>query len=286
MKQLIIAGVQRQQTYSPNHIGNDAAIFRLTAKHLKQMGCVVNEYTEADLIVHTPSESVIFNMVRDGTSVKKLQELEDKGVRVINSGYGIENCTRGKMTEILIQHQIPHPKSLIVSTLEDNMELIAEAGFETSWIKRGDFHAIHREDVTYVRHQEEAVGILKEYALRGIESAVINEHLKGDLVKFYGVYNTDFYYWFYPTSNHHSKFGLEQINGSARGYAFDLNELKKISNRAAQALNTHIYGGDCIIAEDGTIRLIDFNDWPSFAPCRKEAAPYIAQCIYDFASKK
>jgi hypothetical protein len=44
-------------------------------------------------------------------------------------------------------------------------------------------------------------------------------------------------------------------------------------------LDVKIYGGDCIIAADGTIRIIDFNDWPSFAPCRDEAGPYIAKCI-------
>ena len=30
---------------------------------------------------------------------------------------------------------------------------------------------------------------------------------------------------------------------------------------------------------DGSIRIIDFNDWPSFAPCRAAAAPYIAKCV-------
>ena len=39
------------------------------------------------------------------------------------------------------------------------------------------------------------------------------------------------------------------------------------------------YGGDCIVDEDGTIRIIDFNDWPSFAPCRDTAAKYIAESI-------
>lgn len=49
--------------------------------------------------------------------------------------------------------------------------------------------------------------------------------------------------------------------------------------RAGEALDVKIYGGDCIVSPDGTIRIIDFNDWPSFAPCRQEAAPYIAKCI-------
>ena len=40
-----------------------------------------------------------------------------------------------------------------------------------------------------------------------------------------------------------------------------------------------IYGGDCVVAPDGTIRIIDFNDWPSFAPCRADAATHIAKAI-------
>ena len=32
-------------------------------------------------------------------------------------------------------------------------------------------------------------------------------------------------------------------------------------------------------APDGTIRIIDFNDWPSFAPCRQEAAKEIGGII-------
>ena len=105
------------------------------------------------------------------------------------------------------------------------------------------FHAIHREDVTYVRNPEEAKSILKEYAIRGIPSAVINEHLVGDLVKFYGVAGTDFFYWFYPSNMHHSKFGLEAINGTAKGIPFDEAQLRLLCHKAAEVLNVHIYRG-------------------------------------------
>lgn len=46
---------------------------------------------------------------------------------------------------------------------------------------------MHKEDVSYVRHPEEAQEVLQEYFLRGIKRAVINKHLVGDLIKFYGV---------------------------------------------------------------------------------------------------
>ena len=50
-------------------------------------------------------------------------------------------------------------------------------------------------------------------------------------------------------------------------------------------MDVKIYGGDCIIDADGSMQIIDFNDWPSFAPCRNEAAPYIAKCVLNYIRK-
>ncbi|MDR1556707.1 MAG: hypothetical protein LBS88_06715 [Tannerellaceae bacterium] len=276
-----IAGIWRGSRFSPNHVGNDAAIFSLTAKELRKRGCIVNEYPESVLKETDIEEMFIFNMVRGSRPVAKLQQYEDEGRIVINSAYGINNCTRENMTCLLLSNRIPYPRSLIVRTDTDPLPLLREASFHNCWIKRGDFHAIHREDVTYVRNPGEAQSILEEYAIRGIKNAVINEHLTGDLVKFYGVKETDFFYWFYPSCTQHSKFGLEQINGAARGIPFDPVALQTLCNRAAGVLNIQVFGGDCIIPDDGSsLRIIDFNDWPSFAPCRNEAAPYIAGRIY------
>ena len=121
--------------------------------------------------------------------------------------------------------------------------------------------------------------MLQEYFLRGIKRAVINRHLEGDLIKFYGVQGTDFFYWFYPLEAGHSKYGNEAINGPARGLQFSEEYLRKICREASEVLDVKVYGGDCIVDADGSIRIIDFNDWPSFAPCREKAAPYIAKCI-------
>jgi hypothetical protein len=274
-----IAGVRRGPRFSPNHVGNDAAIFALTANELRRRGCLVNEYPEAVLEGGDIKEELIFGMARGPRPVAKLQRYEDEGRIVVNSAYGIKNCTRRNLTRLLLANGIPHPRSLIVTTDADPLPLLREAALQACWVKRGDFHAICREDVTYASKPEEARRILEEYARRGIKSAVINEHLDGDLVKFYGVRETDFFYWFYPSGAQHTKFGLEQINGAARGISFDAAYLQTLCNRAAGLLNIQVYGGDCIVAEDATVRLIDFNDWPSFAPCRNEAAPYIARRI-------
>lgn len=279
MAEIKIAGILRAGAYSPNHIGNDAAIFNAVADNLRKRGCIVNTYSEEQFLNGQVSENIIVNMCREMKSIHKLQELEDGGAIVINSGYGIENCTRERMTRILIGSGIPYPDSLIVNTNEGVIDALRNAGMEQCWIKRGDFHAMHKEDVSYVRHSVEAQEVVQEYFLRGIKRAVINRHLVGDLIKFYGVQGSSFFFWFYPFDAGHSKYGHEAINGKSQGLEFSKDKLREICQRASEVLDVKIYGGDCIVSPEGDIRIIDFNDWPSFAPCRKEAAPHIAKCI-------
>ncbi len=274
-----IAGVKRNTRYSPNHIGNDGMIFNLTAENLRRMGYEVTEYTESELILMGGQEKYLFNMAREKSTLNYLKQIENNGAVVINSGFGVENCSRAAMTRLLIENGIPHPASIIVDVTEDPTDKLERMGADAFWIKRGDSHTIHREDVTYARNIVEAKSILQEFAFRDIPNAVINEHLAGDLVKFYGVADTDFFYWFYPFDLSLTKFGLEAVNGSAKEFSFNVETLKNACDKAGEVLNVKIYGGDCVVDPNGNFKIIDFNDWPSFAPCRDEAAPYIAECI-------
>lgn len=271
-----LLGVSRGNEYSPNHVGNDAAIFQGTAHELEKKGFDVVICPEKQFVEENLEADIIFDMARDRATVNRLKELEDKGALVVNSAYGIDNCVRKEMTELLIANGVPHPESFIIPT---------DGAFTPDvfpcWIKRGNSHAIVKEDVVYVECKEEAEHVMADFRRRGIPVAVVNEHLVGDLVKFYGVLGTDFFYTFYPSEQSHSKFGLEAINGETRGYPFDVKKLQEYGNRAATALNVPIYGGDCVVSKTGEIRIIDFNDWPSFARCREEAAPKIAECIYN-----
>ena len=275
-KNLRIVGVSRGNEYSPNHVGNDAAIFQAVALELEKKGCEVVIYPEKEFVAQKIEADFIFDMARDRATIKRLQELEGKGVVVVNSAFGIDNCVRKPMTELLMKHKVPHPESYIIPTDGPFTPDIFPC-----WIKRGNSHAMVKEDVVYVECIEEAERVLADFKKRGIPEAVVNKHLVGDLIKFYGVQGTDFFYTFYPTEQSHSKFGLEAINGESRGYPFDKKRLQDMSNLAAEALDVPVYGGDCVVSVDGEIRIIDFNDWPSFARCREEAAPYIAECIYN-----
>ena len=59
------------------------------------------------------------------------------------------------------------------------------------------------------------------------------------------------------------------------------NTISNISN--PKTLSVGMKAQNALVSDNTAIhkdiRIIDFNDWPSFAPCRTEAAPYIAQCI-------
>ena len=81
---------------------------------------------------------------------------------------------------------------------------------------------------------------------------------EGDEVKFYAVKAGRLFWPYYPKES--------------EGYPFHEKALKRLAEHAAETLDVVIYGGDAIISPEGKITLIDFNDWPSFAPCRGTAA--------------
>ena len=278
MSEVKIAGVMRSRDYSPNHIGNDAAIFNATADQLRKRGFVVNVYSEEKFKACDIEEDVIINMCRDAASIVKLQALEDAGKLVINSGYGVDNCTRERMARILLGSGIPYPESIIVNTDESVKDKLARVGMSNCWVKCGG-HSQHKEDVSYVRHRDEAQEILQEYFYRGIHRAVINKHIVGDLVKFYGVKGSPFFHWFFPFERGHvmQDYGVDIDLKDER--KLDEEKLKSYCQLACEELNVMIYGGDCIVGPDGKITIIDFNDWPSYAPCSNEAAPHIAKRI-------
>jgi glutathione synthase/RimK-type ligase-like ATP-grasp enzyme len=85
-------------------------------------------------------------------------------------------------------------------------------------------------------------------------------------VKFYGVRETDLFHWYY-------------LNG-VRKTPFAAGKLREIASAAADILGPYVYGGDAIIGVDGSITVIDINDWPSFAPVREEASRAIAGLVF------
>lgn len=269
-------GVCRGNQFSPNCVTSDQNIMNAVAQHLRSLGADVDLCDEQALVWGEVKQAdVYFSMARSAEALQVLEKIQQNGVMVVNPSVGVKRCVRSEMTRLLLENGVSYPNSWIV-TIPDVMP--DDVTFPC-WLKRGDGCAQQKEDTCYVQNLDEAYQCLEQFWKRGVTSVVINEHLQGDLIKFYGVRDTDFFYWIYPHNTRRSKFGLEAINGTPKGLKFDTAMMRNEANNAAKVLDTPIYGGDCIVRENGDIIIIDFNDWPSFAPCVEEAAINICKHI-------
>ncbi len=276
-----IVGVCRGEEFSPNCVDKDAAVMRAVKDNLEALGAsvrLIGEEESGNVAVTNGSDcpDALFSMARSRTALDALRRLEESGKVVVNSSEGVDSCVRRTMMEKFVANGIRYPES---SILEKGDSMTPDAVYPC-WLKRGDGCAQRKEDTSYVKDEDEANRLLEDFWKRGVSSVIVNEHLHGDLIKFYGVEGSGFFFWFYPSKcNCHSKFGLEVINDAIKGTAFDAEDLKREADKAAAILGVSVYGGDSIIADDGSFKILDFNDWPSFAPCRVEAAFHIAMAI-------
>lgn len=266
-----LAGISRQADYSPNHVENDSLIIRSTAEELKKLGVEVSIYGEREVLNSSFNEQLIFSMVQGPESIEKLLEIENNGAFILNSPKSVINCYRTNMVTLLPENGIPFPKSIIIKIPCEEETKLPTFDSSKFWVKRGGVHAVHREDVTLVYSEAEKDNVLKEFCRRGINKAILQEHLEGDVIKFYAVQNSEFFNWYYLNGKYHTD--------------FDYKILHDLASKSAEILGLSIYGGDAIISPEGNISIIDMNDWPSFAPVRDEASKYIAKLIYNMAKK-
>ena len=261
-----LAGISRKTEFSPNHIVNDQLIINHTAEALRSLGAEVTMYDEGLITPDAVKETIIFSMAQGPTGSKTLMKIEDRGSFIINSPRSVMNCYRMNMVRLLPKAGIPFPKSVVVATDSDTKANDVGLGANKVWIKRGDVHAVHKEDVALAATGEEELGLLREFHQREIYEAILQEHLDGDTVKFYAARETDLFHWYHLNGKYHTP--------------FDESKLRGLASASAEALDLFVYGGDAIIGKDGGITIIDINDWPSFAPVREAASAAIAQLIF------
>ena len=265
-RDLACVGVLREPAHSPGRVEDDAAIMRRVGEALAERGFSV-ELIAADAVAEAPSAN-LFVMCERGTVLDRLAAMEKAGSIIVNSPAAIRNTYRHRMVELFTQHCVSAPMSWIVAA-DANMARPADC----AWIKRYDFHATQREDVMYAASETGWREALRRFAERGIPFVVAQEHVAGDLVKFYGVRNgagtrdANWFQWFY----HRDKGML--------GHAFDPARLSEAALHAAAALGLDIFGGDAVIKANGEPMIIDLNAWPSYALYRDRAAEAIADCL-------
>ncbi|MGM9687676.1 MAG: hypothetical protein ACI3YD_01370 [Alloprevotella sp.] len=276
---LHILCVSRSPRFSPNSVDRDAAILAAVVARLQRKGHEVFPITEDLLETVDLSEfDLVCSMARSTAALQALHRaVSSRHLCVVNAPLALLHGTRQHLAEVFDAAQIPQPSYVPLHVGQPLSSQLPKSWVGPFWLKRADACAQHACDVQFVTDISQVGASLQAMADAGASSVLAVQHVPGDLVKFYGVEGTDFFHCHYPTeSAGFSKFGLEQHNGAPHHYSYSQQALKETADLAARQTGFTVYGGDAVILPDGTFRLIDFNDWPSFSACRREAAKAIA----------
>ncbi|HMJ04858.1 MAG TPA: hypothetical protein VK474_01250 [Chthoniobacterales bacterium] len=259
-----LLGLYREKQYSPGrHLSNDVLLLDQIAERLRERSCAVELADLAETSDLPADTALVFSMCQGRSSLEHLAEWERAGRLIINSPHSALNTHRDRLPAVMVEAGVAFPQTHLVPTNGD-AELASLDLRGGIWLKRGDVHAAVRADVQRVDSREQLGAGLAEFAKRGVTLAAIQAHRAGDEIKFYGVGN-GFFHWFY--------------SGAAERYAFAPEALEALARQAASAAGLDIFGGDVIVSAAGDLTLIDLNDWPSFAPCREAASHAIADFI-------
>lgn len=262
---MTLLGIYREPEYSPGrHTSNDARILQLVGQALERMNVPVQLAALEEARDLRKGTTLIFSMCQGPEALAELIQWKKQGAMIFNDPAASRRTYRDALCAMLRHHKVPFPSSTFLPT-DGSVDLDAyQAWFEegAAWLKRSDVHATQPTDVVRLNHWRDLAPALKQFQARGLRQAMLQEHREGDEVKFYAVRGGRFFWPYYPKDS--------------QGYPFDENVLKAMAEAAAKALEIDVYGGDAIIAPDGTITIIDLNDWPSFAPCRGAGAQAIA----------
>ncbi len=259
-----LLGIYRERRFSPGKVREDAAILEAALDELSRLGHDVYLLAPEALDGTAADGACVLTMAQSATALGMLEELESRGTRVINSVASVRNCYRKPLIRLLTEAGLPMPRSRIMATPGKGEERYPEIPFPC-WIKRGDVHAMEADDVTRVASSEEFGDAVSRFRDRHIESLLVQEHIEGEVIKFYGVGASGYFSAFLPSTG-------EEITSRS-------DELRRIGRRAAMAAGLDIYGGDAIVTPEHALTLIDLNDWPSFSRCCESAAAGIARHV-------
>jgi len=259
-------GIYREQMFSPGRVDDDAAIMDTTLGVLMNWGHEVQATKAEDFDGHVPHVDCVLTMGQSDRLLSILDALRRRRVRVVNPIDSIRLCNRTHLIRHLARAGLPLPLGKIVP-LNGSERRISLQSPKHYWIKRGDVHKVESGDVVKVTSQEELEFALLYFRTRHINEIVVQEHVEGEVIKFYGVSGGSAPWGAYFSAFPESR-DTEIID--------DLIHLRSVAWRAAAAVGLEVYGGDAVITRTGRVVLIDLNAWPSFSRCRNEAAYNIA----------
>lgn len=265
-------GITREHVFSPGRVDDDSAILHMVAEHLRQLGHEVTVCPgDDDRWPEPAADTTVFTMCQGERALARLHAWAARGVRIVNHPQAIVGCQRHQTVAAFSAAAIPFPQSVLLSTSGTPRPPSWVHG--GAWLKRGDVHATEPDDVVFVDTLEATRVTLRRFAARHIGCVVLQRHVPGTVLKFYAVHKR-FFHCVPPAGAPHPL--SEAV----------LHRIETLGAQAAAVLNIEVYGGDCVHDVNGRLTLIDLNDWPSYAPCRAEAAKEIAAYLlaHDVAS--
>jgi hypothetical protein len=256
-------GIYREPAHSPERVDDDRAILQSVGAAMIARGFSVELVFSSDQF--NTEFANIFVMCERGPILDRLKNAEKTSSIVVNSPEAIRNTYRHRMIELLARHRVRTPASQIVAT-----DASIARPPKRVWVKRYDFHATNADDVIFAATEADWRDALRGFAGRGIPYVIAQDHVPGDLVKYYGVRDATLavdanWFEFYHCDKHSQGYSIEGLRRAACG--------------AAAALGLEIFGGDAIIRADGEPVIIDINAWPSYARTRARAARAIANLL-------
>jgi glutathione synthase/RimK-type ligase-like ATP-grasp enzyme len=264
MDSMTVLGIYREQIYSPGKVREDAAILDVTLTELSRMGYKTAVAEAKDLERFSGRAAFVLTMAQSHRALDILESWQKQGTRIINSVSSIRNTFRKPLISLLTKAHLPIPPSQIIR-VEEVERGVSFPVSDSYWLKRGDVHATQPEDVAKVTSKEELIRVLNHFRRQKIEEVLIQEHVGGEVIKFYGVGKGRYFRAFLASSG-------DEITAQ-------MTPLSKLAHRSAETLGLEIYGGDSVLTEKGEMILIDLNDWPSFSRCCRSAAEGIASYV-------
>lgn len=282
-----ILTIRRAPGHSPNNIEKDAAILEAVAQCLEARGYVVDRIDEAQLtqmpLAEIQQYGRVLHMARRMPSLTRITQ---SGVSAINAPQAVSKVAMSRewTFTMLRESGIQVPSFWAYDPEEDEM-FQCEPELQQllpAWVKATRNQGAQPDDVMWVETPLQADSRVIELAAERVPDIIVMKHVEGDLLKVYAVTDGENVWLrsFYPQEAGYSKFGeAEQHNSPLAHHPFEAKTLRTIAVRIAQTLELSVFGFDAIVAPDGTIYVIDVNDWPSFSACRQEAAERIARLV-------
>ncbi|MHB2025499.1 MAG: hypothetical protein ACYCPQ_02490 [Elusimicrobiota bacterium] len=263
-----VLGIRREAQNSPGREDDDAMILKAVLAQMARRR-VDTELAGPQAVDEGRLEDwdLIFPMCEAYPRLRRLLEFSKASPSlIINHPGAVLGCYRAQLLETLSRTPgvlVPESETCKLSaSARDPASGFGAAGF---WIKRGDVHNTCDKDVVFVRGAEDAAAAFEDFRRREITSVVLQRHVDGDLIKFYGAGPGLWFTWFYHDPQ------------TARKLPFEPEDLAQQAMAAANAVGVEVFGGDAVVSPGGAVYLLDLNSWPSFARVRDEAAVQISR---------